>query len=367
MTTLTAHLDARSPARPIRARRRRLFIPAALIGALTVAGLTGELLVRLLVGSPMPERLPLMTVQANPWRGYAMVPGGGHFTYHHPVRVNSLGLRGPEVGPRRPGETRVLVLGDSLTYGQGVADDQTVPALLERRLAGDGDGAVRVINGGLRGYATNQEVGLLAELGPVIRPDVVVLMWYWNDLEEGNIDGTCARLTRSGPVAFDTWTRMEGEALAGWRRQQWLRHSAALMLLHDVAARVAAAREAEMTDLEAGLERLDRHLARLAELGAGMGARTVLATVPDANALIGDHFSRAPAAAARVLALRHGMAAVDLEPPLRGLYRRLGRLPVLAFDGHYDARANACMAEALADALRGLPARTPAPPTAAAD
>ncbi len=361
MTTLTAHVDIRPPARTIRARRRLLlFIPAALAGALLIAAMAGELLVRVLVGTPMPERLPLMTVQASPWRGYGMVPGGDHFTYHHPVRVNNLGLRGSDVGPPEPGETRVLMLGDSLTYGQGVADDDTVPAVLERLLTGDRARPARVINGGLRGYATNQEVGLLVELGPVIRPDVVVLMWYWNDLEEGNIEGTWERLTRSGPVAFDTWARMEGDTLTRWRRQQWLRRSALLMLLHDVRNRLTAGEQAGVTDPDAGMERLDRHLARLTELTAELGARPVLATVPDPNALSGEHFSRAWAATARSMASRHGIAAVDLEPPLRELFLRLGRLPVLAFDGHYDARANACMAEALAVALRGVWPKTTA-------
>ena len=36
------------------------------------------------------------------------------------VRTNRLGLRGPEVGPKRDGELRVLVLGDSITFADYV-------------------------------------------------------------------------------------------------------------------------------------------------------------------------------------------------------------------------------------------------------
>src|SRR5215470_5660402 len=50
------------------------------------------------------------------------------------VRTNSLGLRGAEIPPREAGELRILVLGDSITFGDYVDEDETYPAVLERRL-----------------------------------------------------------------------------------------------------------------------------------------------------------------------------------------------------------------------------------------
>ena len=36
--------------------------------------------------------------------------------------INSIGLRGPEVSPDADGRLRILILGDSMTYGHGVAN-----------------------------------------------------------------------------------------------------------------------------------------------------------------------------------------------------------------------------------------------------
>jgi hypothetical protein len=161
---------------PTDGRRRKRILALAL--ALGASLLVAEIAVRVLAGSPLAERLPVMMVRANPRRGWEMVPGE-HYTYQHRVQVNSLGLRGPELAAKRPGERRILFLGDSLTYGQGVADDETVPAALERALAERApQQRWSVVNAGCRAYGTSHELGLLAELGARIQPDVVLLGWY---------------------------------------------------------------------------------------------------------------------------------------------------------------------------------------------
>lgn len=48
--------------------------------------------------------------------------------------LNRWGYRGPVVDGKRPGETRIAVLGGSTVFGYGVFWDQTIPALLEAQL-----------------------------------------------------------------------------------------------------------------------------------------------------------------------------------------------------------------------------------------
>jgi lysophospholipase L1-like esterase len=89
--------------------------------------------------------------------------------------------------PREPGEFRVLCVGDSHTYGVGVAPDDAYPAQLERILRGRGVRA-RVINAGVPGQGSSQ---LLTDLGATVaryQPDVV-LVWIgannqWRILDE---------------------------------------------------------------------------------------------------------------------------------------------------------------------------------------
>jgi hypothetical protein len=331
-----------------RRRKRALALGLALGLGLVAA----EILVRARLGAPLAERLPLLAVRANPHRGWEMVPGE-HYTYHHRVRVNSLGLRGPELAPKEPGERRVLFLGDSLTYGQGVADDETVPAALERALrVRDAAHRWSVVNAGHRAYGTSSELGLLEELGAEIRPDVVLLGWYWNDVSERDIRATCESFQPRGEFAFDTGGRIEGWASLRWHVQQLPRRSALVMLVHDLLSEKNGLFEPDVVD--AGFERLDTLLPEFRAQCARLGATAVMLIFPDPRRLVGatgtvPHDERAAA-----LARAHELPLIELLPALEPLYAERGRPPVLAFDGHYDAAANGAMGAFLAERLLAL-------------
>jgi hypothetical protein len=101
---------------------------------------------------------------------------GGH---ERVVRVttNASGLRGAELPHgRTPGSRRVVALGDSFTFGDAVEAEEAWPAQLESRLNGSG-GASRwqVINAGVPGHGTGQELLLSRILEQRLEPDVVVL------------------------------------------------------------------------------------------------------------------------------------------------------------------------------------------------
>jgi lysophospholipase L1-like esterase len=99
-----------------------------------------------------------------------------------PYRTNMDGFRGPEWGPRRPGVARVVVLGDSYTFGWGVRDDEPYPERAEALLRAEGR-AVEVLNLGVPGYNTELEFELLRRALPRYEPDVVVLGYAVNDAE----------------------------------------------------------------------------------------------------------------------------------------------------------------------------------------
>jgi len=96
---------------------------------------------------------------------------------------NSRGLRSlREIPYEKPaGTKRVLILGDSFTWGMGVNDGDIISEQLQRR-AGE---KFEVINGSVIGYGTDQELLWLTEEGLKYKPDLVVLAFYpWNDYEE---------------------------------------------------------------------------------------------------------------------------------------------------------------------------------------
>ena len=88
------------------------------------------------------------------------------------IRVNALGLRDRECTLQpAPGTERVLFLGDSMVFGAGVEQDTRVTEALAP-LLGPG---VEVVNAGVSGWGTDQEVLWFQRRGVVLQPQVVVL------------------------------------------------------------------------------------------------------------------------------------------------------------------------------------------------
>ena len=73
-----------------------------------------------------PDRQPQVLYQYDPDVGYTHVPNQTGWIDAGIVTINSLGFRGPDVVlPKPPGRTRIVVIGDSLTLGMGVREDET--------------------------------------------------------------------------------------------------------------------------------------------------------------------------------------------------------------------------------------------------
>jgi lysophospholipase L1-like esterase len=122
--------------------------------------------------------------------GWSYQPGAtGVFDGPHPFpvtfrseyRINSLGLRGPELTEVAPGGLRVLVLGDSVTSGLEVAENETYSAVAAQLLSERLGVPVQVINAGVRGYGTDQELLFYRERLTRLHPDVVVHHTIDND------------------------------------------------------------------------------------------------------------------------------------------------------------------------------------------
>jgi len=76
----------------------------------------------------------------------------------------------------------VVVLGDSFTWGHGVADEEIYTRLLERLLPD-----TEFLNLGLSGSDTGQQLLILEKYGLAYRPDLVLLMMSRNDFI-GNVE-----------------------------------------------------------------------------------------------------------------------------------------------------------------------------------
>jgi len=97
-------------------------------------------------------------------------------------RSNSLGFRDREIPPKSPGRYRIVVVGDSFTYGQGVAEEERFSNLVEQFLGQK----YEVFNFGRRGNNMPEHLQVL-EQALTVSPDFVLLQLYINDWETRNM------------------------------------------------------------------------------------------------------------------------------------------------------------------------------------
>lgn len=98
------------------------------------------------------------------------------------VSTDGQGLRAPLHAVDRPGGThRIMTLGCSTTFGWGVDDEESYPAVLERLARADGKASTEVINGGQPGYTSFQGRWLWDSVLDDYEPDVVLVGYVVQD------------------------------------------------------------------------------------------------------------------------------------------------------------------------------------------
>jgi len=104
------------------------------------------------------------------------------------VTINAKGFRDKDYEPKKPDNIyRIMLLGDSLTFGWGVKAEDRFSDLLEARLNKEVQdskyGRFEVINTGVGNYNTVQEVNFYEMKGRAWEPDMVILNFFINDAE----------------------------------------------------------------------------------------------------------------------------------------------------------------------------------------
>lgn len=169
-------------------RTRRVLLAAA---ATLVAGVIAMLLVEVWVRLQWDDTkgTPGFYV-SDPVLGIRLNPNYDGWFAGVPVRINALGFRDNRdyTVAKPPNTTRILVLGDSVTFGHGTLYETSYPYLLEQRLKAWRPATNwQVWNLGVPGYNTGQELSLLNQVGPSYQPDLVIVGFYPNDLSNNEV------------------------------------------------------------------------------------------------------------------------------------------------------------------------------------
>ncbi len=100
----------------------------------------------------------------------------------HSFMINSLGLRGKEIKSPKSG-TRILFLGDSMTLGGDVEEENTFVYKSQQLLQTRGYN-VECINGGVTGYGPSNSLALYRHLSGIVIPDIVIMCLTTNDIND---------------------------------------------------------------------------------------------------------------------------------------------------------------------------------------
>jgi hypothetical protein len=153
--------------------------------ALTLA--LGELVARFVFGV-RPLETEALVWEPHPRWGWFHKPAAEAvfvkpgFSQH--IRINSKGLRERELPyEKAPGARRVLVIGDSSVVSFEVPPEAAFPRVAEDLLRARGYD-VEFVNGGVRGYGTDQALLFLRDEGLRYAPDLVLYKWTDNDRDD---------------------------------------------------------------------------------------------------------------------------------------------------------------------------------------
>jgi len=117
---------------------------------------------------------------------YMLMPNSQFSTLGVPFQTNQFGFRDGAIYQKDPNVFRILCVGDSVTFGTGVKNEETFPNVLEGILSlhSAPNMGIDVINAGVSAYNVRNIRGLIQEYLDDIQPNLVVYTFVENDLDD---------------------------------------------------------------------------------------------------------------------------------------------------------------------------------------
>ena len=310
-------------------------------------------------------------------KGRRLIPNAhvvirNHGTSGRDVRmhVNSLGFRDDELpAEKAPGEYRVLVLGDSITWGDYIDAEEVYVERAQQHLRSALPGRkIEVINAGVGDVGLVEEMAILEENGLLVKPDLVLVAFYLNDSRPpwgftGEL-GSRGWLRRHSLLAETVYKQLK---VRQWLReggQDRVRWADARKTMNWRGSREEFLKFAELARFDWGAawtpsswELVDRELARLQALAGRHGFRVAIVSFPVSYQVYADFVEDGPQRILEDKARALGFEYFDLLPMLREF-----RTENLYFDHcHPREDANAKIGRALGAFLLEAGLIPPAP------
>ncbi len=156
---------------------------------------------------------------------YELTPGAAGRVWGTDLKINSQGFRGPEPSSN-PSTHRVIVLGDSIAFGNDLPLEDTFSFQLQQRLVSQGRD-IEILNFGVGGYDTLQEVSLLEIRGLKYHPNLVVVAYCLNDISIASVNPESLQRMPPGYTSVLYKSRLAqfvSSSIETIRTKNWLKH-----------------------------------------------------------------------------------------------------------------------------------------------
>ena len=299
--------------------------------------------------------------------------------YDVAVELNSYGYRQAEFARQTLDQRRILVIGDSFTFGAGVEGEEAYPRLLEGLLDSDYAGRIEVINAGVPGRYVDEYYLELKERGLPLEPDLVLVGFFVGN----DIDGPDARThvwsrvdADGRPLQIDRLdARVEdGNLIRRVKRARWrlpvVRNSHVAQLLYETGRGIVhwirTPRLKEDSIYQLGyaqatqdvVVRVQDLFLAMAEVSRQQGAEFLVVMIPAREQVYLSQWNGSErfdwSKPQRIFAdffTAHGIRFVDLLPLLRDA--SVGERVYFRDDGHWTRKGHVIAAHAIAEALDG--------------
>ena len=311
-----------------------------------------EALLFLFVPPPIVWRTPQERYVCDPVLGHKLVPGQNAFTHAYPVTTNSHGFRDREYSMvPGPGTVRVLVLGDSLTFGVGAAVEDTYPKQLEAMLNLPGQTKYEVINTGVASYDTWQEVTFFRNKGVEFQPGIVVVGVYANDIvprpsviqNSAAGCGTLGRREFAGFIPDDVLYLLKRSRLLMFLKDRFGKLSNQFQPSAQYVHQRSLLEGSPNEFVERGWAEFESSLAEMAQLQQTHAFRLLIVVFPIAEQLVREYPNAQYQTRVKAIAEKLKVPHIDLMPKFKEEFKEFGSL-FIEWDGHPNAKAHAIAA-----------------------
>jgi len=307
----------------------------------------GEMVLAMYLPKPIIWIHPQESYIYHPKLLHQLRPNQNSFTHSFTVITNSYGLRNDEFSLKpKPQTFRILCLGDSLTFGNGVKVQDTYPQRLQLMLnSHPGGKSFEVINAGVPAYDTWQEAVYLREYGVNFSPQLVIIGFYANDIvpRPKTIRQT---LDESGFRSRDGVKRIISSETV-----HVLKRSRVLLFVKDLYEKVinrlnpsseyrhklSLLEGTNEPFIENGWKEVETSIGEMRSLGEKHGFQLLVVLFPMADEVIGGYPNATYRARLREMAERYEIHFVDLLGPFKTSSDDFGPL-FIEWDGHPNAR-----------------------------